>query len=353
MTDKLVQKKGKKTKKQALTKETHKISKRGRKKGSVSKTESPKKSNKNSFEDLVSKGKSQGFITYEELNEELSENIISLEQIDETLMLFHEQDIELVDEGKDKMPESEKELKEKKTKRGGDSALANFGTVTDPVKMYLREMGLVTLLSREGEVDIAKKIEDGEQEVLRALINAVTCVEHIIDLGVQIEGGAQRPKHVLKDFDEGDTYVDEMLQIENFIRAIHSIKEIHEENKSLRDRMYSPKLDKDEVRRIKKLISVNNNKIFDLLKEWRLESSVLDRLEGIMRDHIGWFESKEKTISNYAEKVESSISELRANLKSKGNFIKWSRSRCKLGKDEASSLYNELKKNQEHVQGKI
>ncbi len=349
MTDKLVQKKGKKTKKQALTKETHKISKRGRKKGSVSKTESPKKSNKNSFEDLVSKGKSQGFITYEELNEELSENIISLEQIDETLMLFHEQDIELVDEGKDKMPESEKELKEKKTKRGGDSALANFGTVTDPVKMYLREMGLVTLLSREGEVDIAKKIEDGEQEVLRALINAVTCVEHIIDLGVQIEGGAQRPKHVLKDFDEGDTYVDEMLQIENFIRAIHSIKEIHEENKSLRDRMYSPKLDKDEVRRIKKLISVNNNKIFDLLKEWRLESSVLDRLEGIMRDHIGWFESKEKTISNYAEKVESSISELRANLKSKGNFIKWSRSRCKLGKDEASSLYNELKKNQEHV----
>ena len=349
MTDKLVQKKVKKTKKQSPAKETNKISKKGKKKESASKTKSAKKNNKNSFEDLVSKGKSQGFITYEELNEELSENVISLEQIDETLMLFSEQDIELVDDGKDKMPDSEKGLKEKKTKRGGDAALANFGTVTDPVKMYLREMGLVTLLSREGEVDIAKKIEDGEQEVLRALINTVTCVEYIIDLGMQIEGGMQRPKHVLKDFDEGDTYVDEMLQIENFIRAIHSIKEIHEEDKLLRDRMYSPKLDKDEVRRIKKLISVNNNKIFDLLKEWRLESSVLDKLEAVMKDHIGWFESMEKTISYCAEKVDSSVSELRVNLKSKSNFIKWSRSRCRLGKDEVSSLYDELKKNQEHV----
>ena len=267
MRDKLVQKKGKKTKKQAPVKETRKISKKGNKKESVSKSENAKKGNKDSFEDLVAKGKNQGFITYEELNEELSENVISLEQIDEALMLFHDQDIELIDDSKDKMPDSEKGLKEKKAKRGGDPALANFGTVTDPVKMYLREMGLVTLLSREGEVDIAKKIEDGEQEVLKALINTVTCVECIVDLGMQIEQGIQRPKHILKDFDEGDTYVDEMLQIENFIRAIHSINEIHEENKLLRERIYSPKLDKDEVRRIKKLLSVNNNKIFDLLNK--------------------------------------------------------------------------------------
>jgi RNA polymerase primary sigma factor len=352
MTDKLVQKKGKKTKKHVPVKKTDNVSKKDKKKEPVSKAENSKKGNKSSFEDLVSKGKSQGFITYEELNEELSENVISLEQIDETLMLFNDQDIELIDDGKDKIAESEKGLKEKKTKRGGDAAFANFGTVTDPVKMYLREMGLVTLLSREGEVDIAKKIEDGEQEVLKALINTVTCVEYIIDLGMQIEQGIQRPKHVLKDFDEGDTYVDEMLQIENFIKAIHSIREIHEENKLLRDKIYSPKSDKDEVRRLKKLISVNNNKIFDLLKEWRLESSVLDKLEADMRNLVCWFESKEKTISNCAEKVESSVSELRANLKSKSNFIKWSRSRCKLGKDEISSIHDELKKIQEQVNEK-
>jgi len=349
MTDKFVQKKGRKRKKEAPAKETIKTGKKGRKKESMPKSASAKGKGKDSFEDLVSKGKNQGFITYEELNDELSENVISLEQIDDTLMLFNEQDIELVDDGKDKIPEGEKGLKEKKTKRGGDAALANFGTVTDPVKMYLREMGLVTLLSREGEVDIAKKIEDGEQEVLRALINAVTCVEYIIDLGMQIEGGSLRPKHVLKDFDEGDTYVDEMLQIENFIKAIHSIKDMHKENRILRDKMDSPKLDKDEARRIKKLISVNNNKIFDLLKEWRLESSVLDRLEANLKNLVSWFESKEKTILNCAEKIGTSVSELRVNLKSKSNFIKWSRTRCNIGKDEASSLYDELKKNQEHV----
>ena len=91
-------------------------------------------------------------------------------------------------------------------------ALPDFGTVTDPVKMYLREMGMVTLLSREGEVEIAKKIEAGEQDVLRALLDTSTAVQCILDLGERIEGGGLRPKYVLRDVDEGDTYVDEVVQ---------------------------------------------------------------------------------------------------------------------------------------------
>ncbi|MCK7509223.1 MAG: hypothetical protein MZV70_37745 [Desulfobacterales bacterium] len=71
-----------------------------------------------------------------------------------------------------------------------DIDAGDYGSVTDPVKMYLREMGMVTLLSREGEVEIAKKIEAGEQEVLRALLEATTGVEAIIELGEKIESGA-------------------------------------------------------------------------------------------------------------------------------------------------------------------
>jgi len=317
-------------------------------KAPVSKTESSKSLNKEGFNDLISKGKNQGYITYDELGESISDNVLSLDRIDETLMLFDEHDIEIVDEGKHKI-DGGKGIKEKKVKRS-ESASANFGTVTDPVKMYLREMGLVTLLSREGEVEIAKKIEDGEQEVLRALIDMVPGVECIIDLGMQIESGSLRPKHVLKDFDEGDNYVDEMIQVDNFIKAIHSIKDIHRENKELRERLYSPKIDREEQRRIKKLISANNNKIFELLKEWRLESGVLDRIESAMKGHIGWFESLEKKIMNCAEKTGSSLSELRANIKSRNHFTKWARSRCKLGRDDLSSLFDEVRKNHEFIE---
>lgn len=326
-----------------------KIKKTGTK-ASVSKTESSKSLNKEGFKDLILKGKNQGYITYDELGEGVSDNLLSLDRIDETLMLFDEHDIEIVDEGKHKAV-GEKGIKNKKTKRG-EAAAVNFGTVTDPVKMYLREMGLVTLLSREGEVEIAKKIEDGEQEVLRALIDTVTGVECIIDLGIQIESGSLRPKHVLKDFDEGDTYVDEMIQVDNFIKAIHSIKEIHEENKELRGKLYAPKIDKDEQRRIKKLIYANNNKIFELLKEWRLEGGVLDRIESAMKGHIGWFESMEKKIMSCADKTGSSLSELRANIKSKNHFTKWARPRCKLGRDDLSSLFDEIRKNHELIEAR-
>ena len=337
------------TKKSADKRESKK--KKNKKTGAkapVSKTESSKSLNKEGFKDLIAKGKNQGYITYDELGEGMSDNVLSLDRIDETLMLFDEHDIEIVDDGKHKI-DGEKGIKDKKVKRG-ESASANFGTVTDPVKMYLREMGVVTLLSREGEVEIAKKIEDGEQEVLRALIDTVTGVECIIDLGMQIESGSLRPKHVLKDFDEGDTYVDEMIQVDNFIKAIHSIKDIHEENKELREKLYSPKIDREEQRRIKKLISANNNKIFELLKEWRLESGVLDRIESAMKGHIGWFESVEKKIMNCAEKTGSSLSELRSNIKSRNHFTKWARSRCKLGRDDLSSLFDEIRKNHELIE---
>jgi len=316
---------------------------------SVSKTESSKSlKKKDVFNNLISKGKNQGYITYDDLSEGMSENVISLDRIDETLMLFDEHDIEIVDDGKHKA-EGGKGIKDKKVKRG-EAAAANFGTVTDPVKMYLREMGLVTLLSREGEVEIAKKIEDGEQEVLRALIDTVTGVECIIDLGIQIESGSLRPKHVLKDFDEGDTYVDEMIQVDNFIKAIHSIKDTHKENKEFREKLYAPKIDREEQRRIKKLISANNNKIFELLKEWRLESGVLDRIESAMKGHIGWFESMEKKIINCADKTGSSLSELRANIKSKNHFTKWAKPRCKLGRDDLASLFDEIRKNHDLIE---
>jgi len=340
------------TKKDAAKKKTaKKPSNKTVAKKSTKEEKSLSKTSPNVIKSLLTKGKKQGYLTYDEINEALPEDLLSPDQIDETLMLFDANNIEVVDKKHQKKVVKIKKTKAKKeiAKSTGSS---DFGTVTDPVKMYLREMGLVTLLSREGEVVIAKKIEAGEQEVLHALLESTTGVESIIDLGENIEDGALRPKYVLRDIDEGDTYADEFVQTEKFLETIRTIKEIHEENKELREKLFNRKLTAEKQRKIRRSITRRATKIFELLKDWRLESSVIESIESKIRYQIGWFDGMNKRTMEIADFFDVSITDLRDNLKNKTKFIKWAGARRKLTKDELGARYAELKKIGEEISAK-
>ena len=300
---------------------------------------------------LLARGKKQGYLTYDEINELLPEDMLFPEQIDETLMLFDANNIEIIEKKHQKKVIKLKKAKEKKSVVKG-AASPDFGTVTDPVKMYLREMGLVTLLSREGEVVIAKKIEAGEQEVLRALLESTVGVESIIALGADIENGALRPKYVLRDIDEGDTYTDEIVQTEKFLNTIRAIKKFHEENRAYRESLFSQNMDPSNQRRIKRNIARRTNKIFELLKDWRLESSVIDEIERKIWHQIGWFDAKNKRTSDIAYMLDVSNRELLDNLKTKIKFVKWADRRSQITKDELGNIYAELKKIQDDIRAK-
>ncbi len=299
---------------------------------------------------LVARGKKQGYLTYDEINEMLPKDMLSVEQIDETLMLFYANNIEVVDEKHQKKVVKLKKAKEKKDT--SSSAAADFGTVTDPVKMYLREMGLVTLLSREGEVVIAKKIEAGEQEVLRALLDSTVGVESILNLGDNIADGALRPKYVLRDVDEGDTYADEVAQTEKFLETIIAIKALHEENKVYREKLFNDEMKSDEKRRIKRNIARRSNKIFDSLKDWRLEASVIEGIENKIKQHIGWFDAINRRTAESVDIFDASLTDAKNHLKTKTMFVKWAASRCDLTKTELGTRYNELKKLIEDIRTK-
>ena len=297
---------------------------------------------------LLAKGKKQGFLSYEEINELLPAEMLSPEQIDETLIMFDENEIEVVDEKTKNKLITKKKKKEKKPVTKGISD-TDFGTVTDPVKMYLREMGLVTLLSREGEVEIAKKIEAGEQEVLHALLETIVGAESIIMLGEEIENENIRPKHVFRDIDEGDTYVDEMAQMEKFLSTIRTIKKLHAENAEMREQLFSAKLDQEEQRKLNRNITQRIDKIFNLLKDWRLEANVIDGIEGHIRDQIAWFNEMNKLFSRGAVIVDTTVKELRQHLNTKTKFVKWAGPRCDLSKEQLGILHKELKKVREGV----
>ena len=295
----------------------------------------------NAFNTLVKKGRTQGYLTYDEINSVLPDDMLTASQLDETLLLFDDYDIEIIDEKDSKHSGRAKKVKERAA-RDDDSALADFGSVTDPVKMYLREMGLVTLLSRDGEVEIAKKIEAGEQEVLRALIDTTTAVNCLLELGRQIGIGVLRPKYVLRDIDEGETLVDEVLQIDNFLETMRSIQKVHDENTAYRERLFSQILDPAEQRRIRRCITRRSNKIFYHLESWRLESSLVDRIEKIIREQIEWFDSMNKLITGCAESLDASIKDLRSHLEEQESFSRWIQPRCQLSDQEIVLLFEEL-----------
>src|SRR5688500_1234687 len=138
---------------------------------------------KKELQKLISAGKEKGFLTYEEINDALPEDITESEELDEVMALIEENDIEVV--------ENEKQHKALTAQAGGKKGAAAaeeapaapagkaptgdeeeaLARGLDPVRLYLKKMGSVALLTREGEIEIAKRIEDGEAEVLDVILN--------------------------------------------------------------------------------------------------------------------------------------------------------------------------------------
>lgn len=303
------------------------------------------------LKELVLKGKRQGYLTYNQINEDLPDDLLSASQIEDTLAMFDDHDIEIVDEKKQKILPKTVKVKQKKMVEQGIT-LADFGTVTDPVKMYLREMGMVTLLSREGEVEIAKKIEAGEQEVLRALLETSTAVQCILDLGERIEAGGLRPKYVLRDIDEGDTSVDEVVQTKRFLETIRQIRAADEEIRSFRERLFTEEMPPDERRRVRRCVNRRNSKVFDALKEWRLEGGVVDKIDTIIRRQIDWFDAMARMISMCADALGTTITDLRLSLGDERRFAAWASSRCGLAPGELSFYCQELTRIETEVEQK-
>jgi RNA polymerase primary sigma factor len=303
-------------------------------------TDKIKKRDEKALKALIQKGKAQGSLTYDEINEALPNEMMSSEMIDDTLMMFDDMDIEIIETGERKTRKAQSPAK--KETPGKAVSVSDFGSVTDPVKMYLREMGMVTLLSREGEVEIAKKIEEGEQDVLKALLETSLGVKYILEFGELIEKGALRPKHVLRDVDEGDAYVDEMVQIENFLGTISAIHKVNDEIKAYRERMFTEQMEPDEARRVRRCIMRRNNKIFELLKGWRLEGGVIDRIEAHIRQLIEWFDAQNKLVAVNAEAFGTTIREFREKLNGKAGFLKWAHKRSQLDDAALERIYTHL-----------
>jgi len=133
---------------------------------------------------LISKGKQKGFLTYDEVNDALPSDMVSLDQLDDIMMMFGAMDIEVVASAKAaRLPsEIEPPVSEEIDDNEGppepiDLTPGPVGRTEDPVRLYLREMGRVALLTREGEIALAKRIEEGKEEVAKAILGTNIAIE--------------------------------------------------------------------------------------------------------------------------------------------------------------------------------
>ena len=129
---------------------------------------------KTPFQILLEKGKSEGFITYAELNENLPEGIIEADRLEEIVEMISDLGIVVQEHA----PKSEEIASNQNNQEDVTNPIENeIGKTTDPVRMYMREMGTIELLDREGEIVIAKKIEDGNKKIQETLSAFIPVLE--------------------------------------------------------------------------------------------------------------------------------------------------------------------------------
>ena len=153
-------------------------------------------------EGLIEKGRERGHLTYEELNEALPDNIVLSDQIDDILTMFNEMEIEIVDGSKAGASDKQTEKEERAT-RAEEWIAPATGRVDDPVRLYLREMGRVPLLSREGEVALAKKIERGQQKARRGAFYLYLIFDEFDALAKRVKEGRVKMEEILVVNTEG------------------------------------------------------------------------------------------------------------------------------------------------------
>jgi RNA polymerase primary sigma factor len=296
---------------------------------------------------LIAKGKEKGFVTYDEVNDSLPEDIASANEIDDLMATLADESISVVDASApviptaapapriskqrsaaaeerkarafrrattltDRPPVDEDKIssiapppfiERTSTSSGGDDAYS--GKSNDPVRMYLRKMGSVSLLTREGEVEIAKRIEDGELKVFEVILKSKVGLEEILELGEKLKKGKIRVKDVVKDGDveEGQEF-DEVEATKRVIRLLDKVRRVEGQNQKIREDLEpSKKPSEKQKKSLKGQLEKNRLELLDTLREVRFAKKQVDAIVGKLKSYVRRVDESEATIRDAEERV--------------------------------------------------
>jgi len=248
-------------------------------------------------EDLISIEGEKDFLTPYEANGFPANDIVSSDQIDDVLMMFDEMDIDVVDDLQALGDEEEKVLEKEDEEEVDEFDIETFGKALDPVRMYLREMGSVSLLSREGEVEIAKRIEFGKREVLDLVLTCPMAVKEVIHLGKAVNAGKAEIREITNEIDEEETNLEEeRVQKERLLQRIDRIRRCEEGIRRLHRKKELPKA------RVQARIQRKRDEILQHLRELNLRDLQISRIIQKMKQGLNRLEKAENEFRRIEER---------------------------------------------------
>ena len=173
--------------------------------------EDDKETRLNKLKALIRMGKERGYLTYSEVNDHMPENIVDPDQIDQIISTLADLGIQVYEQAPtaddlligDSVPTASDDAAEEEAEAALATVDSEFGRTTDPVRMYMREMGSVELLTREGEIEIAKRIEDGLKHMVHAISGCPTTIVAILEDAEKVRNGTMQIDQIVDGLVDG------------------------------------------------------------------------------------------------------------------------------------------------------
>ena len=262
---------------------------------------------------LISIGKEKGFLTYDELNSTLPAEVVSSEQFGSIMMMFGEMDIEIVDapegerikkardteETSEEAEEADVEAgagageeneKEEKEEKEIDLTPGALSRTDDPVRLYLKEMGSVALLSREGEIEIAKRIEEGKKDIASVIYGMPMTIEFVLALCDQLKNGTIDVREIVPIVETEEEFEEEQIQRDyeelrvKTLEGLNSVRKISTSLKSLYEVVRHANSDPAKQKKIKKQIDTIRDQVVEKMESVNLHGVLKDRMVQRVRE---------------------------------------------------------------------
>ena len=288
-----------------------------------------KKSNQEEVQQLIDMGKEKGFLTYDEVNDMLPASMVSSEQLEDVMSMFGEMDIEIVDSDSKVSGSKDDDLDDEED---GDVELeaGTLGRTSDPVRMYLREMGQVALLTREGEVEIAKRIEEGEALVTKVVMRTPIAAREVLTLLEKLEKGQIGVSDITRDYDDEEGGEAEGRQRERLQELLVKLRPLDARLKALPQEIEEEST-KKKRKKLEDEESAVRDQLIELLREVRLKdfqvAKIVDRL---------------KDMGNQVKKGQAEIADCESKVNRPHAEISGYLTRMRQSDDEAHAVAGEL-----------
>ncbi len=247
---------------------------------------------------LIDLGREKGFVTYDEVNDHMPADIVTSEQIDGWLSALGDAGIEIVDSEatakakknrpvvQDDSTKSVAAIAAKEKKDSKDEEDTSYSRTSDPVRMYLRKMGSVSLLTREGEVEIAKRIEEGERQMLLAVLNSPVAVAELLELADRLQNSKMRVKDVVKDIDEDEADYDEQWHTDRVVKVLDGIRKVAVSLQKQREKLAQRGLSEVKKKKLRDGMVSLGEQLAEELSEIRLNKPRVDKMVATLKSLV-------------------------------------------------------------------